>query len=1241
MKNLKKGSKANLENLFCGNSEMAERMRNFDWDNSTLGPVSNWSETLKVSIRIVLMSPNPTIIWWGEELVMLYNDAYITVAGVKHPAALGKPGAIVWPEIWDEVGPLMDGALKRGNSWFEEKRLFYIQRKNYLEETFYTYSFSPIIEENSSISAVFCSLNEDTFQILSERRLKTISQISGIPADILAYDARKKVLDIFSDNPNDIPFAMIYVIDDGNLQLYNYTVSSFNESLDEIGDLKSGKILSEYLTDDNTIKIAPIPDDLKSRLKIPLHGQLPAQIIIVPIRDVGQNLVRGYVVMGISSVLNLNEDYLEFFNLLSSQLNSVVTNMRALEFERNQSQRLKELDKAKTTFFNNISHEFRTPLTLILGPLEHLLSTSDHLNESEKEDLQIMHRSGVRLLQMVNNLLNFSQIEAGRYNTTFVPVDLPRLTFELASTFKTVMRQADLNYEVEVDQISEDIFIDIELWELIVLNLLSNAYKFTTAGSIKLRLIENACYVELHIIDTGTGIPKEEIPKLFERFYRVEQIVGRSSIGTGIGLALVAELVKLHGGTIDVISEENKGSEFIVTIPKGKEHLPSDKVRITSTDNDNLPVSKYRQFLEVESWLTRHDEESLSSLSDLPVVLLVDDNPDILRYIRRLLINEYNVFTASNGLEALEILENNIPSLILSDVMMPLMDGVELLDRVKREPRFTYVPFIFLSARAGEEDKFSGLDLGADDYLVKPFTARELKSRIKSNISNSELRREWGEKERKLLSQKEVTQVFLESILDSISDTFSYLSPEFNYVYVNKNGFINTGLSKKDFIGKNVFDVFPHLEKTTFYDNLKNSSSELTTAFFDYYDPFFHIWLRIRMFPTVEGISIFATNITNEKEFELAKEEVEKRFEVIANAAPVLIWMAGLDMNCDFFNENWLEFTGRTLEQEVGDGWIKGVHPEDLEFCIKTYTDSFNKRERFRMEYRLLNKNGEYKWILDIGVPRFTDDNKFVGYIGTCTDITDRKWAESILEQYNKELEQNVTLRTGELVKANEQLQQLTTYLHEIQEQERKLIAREIHDELGQAMAAFKIEISLLEKKLSNSKSKLKNGWLEHLISMEGALDESIKSMREIVSKLRPSLSDDIDLVQDIDKLTQDLSKRVLLPITFQSNTDVVTLEPNIAIEVYRVVQECLTNVIKHANATEVSVIVLELKDKYKFVVTDNGQGFDLTQLNNRNRFGILGIKERVQRIGAVINIISKIESGTTVELILKVLKTT
>jgi signal transduction histidine kinase len=458
--------------------------------------------------------------------------------------------------------------------------------------------------------------------------------------------------------------------------------------------------------------------------------------------------------------LALNETYRAFYDLLAAGVTTAVANARAYEEERKRAEALAEIDRAKTAFFSNVSHEFRTPLTLMLGPLEDELAERDNpLPTARRERLETAHRNSLRLLKLVNTLLDFSRIEAGRTQASYESTDLAAYTAELASVFRSAVEKTGLTLVVDCPVMPEPVYIDREMWEKIVLNLLSNAFKHTFEGGITIRLQWFGEYAELAVADTGVGIPKTELPRLFERFHRVKGTKSRTHEGTGIGLALVQELVSLHGGAVSIESEEGKGSTFTVTVKTGTAHIPFD--RLGAERALASPAARATAYVEEAlHWLpnTTPDpspsglvnvssppREAIATRGDhRPRVLWADDNADMRDYVRRLLADRYDVIAVPDGLSALAAAQEEHPDLVLTDVMMPGLDGFGLLRALRADPRTRTLPVILLSARAGEESAVEGLDSGADDYLAKPFSAQELLARVRTHVELARVRREWA-----------------------------------------------------------------------------------------------------------------------------------------------------------------------------------------------------------------------------------------------------------------------------------------------------------------------------------------------------------------------------------------------------------------------------------------------------------------------------------------------------------------
>jgi signal transduction histidine kinase len=477
--------------------------------------------------------------------------------------------------------------------------------------------------------------------------------------------------------------------------------------------------------------------------------------MLLPLARPGAPGQGGVLVLGISPRRAFDDAYRGFFELLAAQVSTAISNARAYQVERERAEKLAELDRAKTAFFNNVSHELRTPLTLILGPLDEALRDTPKVLGGAP--LEAVHRNALRLLRLVNDLLDFSRVEAGRLRSTFEPTDLPTLTAGLAGGFQSLLDSAGLRLLVDCPPMAHPILVDRAQWEKVVLNLLSNAFKFTLGGTIAVGLHARDGQIDLSVSDTGTGIPADELPKIFERFHRVEGAEGRSFEGTGIGLALVKEIARQHAGAVRVDSALGKGSTFVVTIPMRGGVPGEDGPPVAGGVPDEGRLSTYLS--EASGWGAAGslsggavvERERIPTSAGpavegaLPArILVADDNADMRAYLVRLLDDRWRTDAVVDGQAALEAIRRDPPDLVLSDVMMPRLDGVALLKALRADPKTSTIPVVLLSARVGEEAVVAGMETGADDYLVKPFSAPELMSRVGTHLALARARRAWA-----------------------------------------------------------------------------------------------------------------------------------------------------------------------------------------------------------------------------------------------------------------------------------------------------------------------------------------------------------------------------------------------------------------------------------------------------------------------------------------------------------------
>ncbi|MFP2895756.1 ATP-binding protein [Corallococcus sp. 4LFB] len=777
---------------------MAALIASLDWSKSPLGPIESWPQSLRTTVSLCLASNFPINIIWGEGHNQIYNAGYRVACGAAHPRAMGESYRVTWASAWPAVGEPFERALSGETSYLENQRMF-LERNGYPEETFFTFSLSPIRDESGKVVGLFHPVTETTATMLAERRTRALRDIADSAGQALVFDeACSLLLATLGEYAFDLPLALLYVTSPDGTKARLQGQCGAPAGAPFAPDV----IRLTDTPDDGTWPLARASEsgrveqvaDLEARFGPVVAGPYPEPLkssFVLPVRVAGVDAPLGYLVIGVSQRLPLDGSYRAFVEMLSGAVCAALGNARAYEAERRRAEALSEIDQAKTAFFSNVSHEFRTPLTLMLGPLEDLLAgLRGALPESAHGELKVVHRNALRLLKLVNALLDFSRIEASRAQAHVEPTDLSALTRDVASAFRSAIERADMRLVVDAEPLDAPVFVDREMWEKIVLNLVSNAFKFTHAGEIRVELKREGGFARLTVRDTGIGIPEAELGKVFQRFHRVQEARGRTHEGSGIGLALVHDLAKLHGGSVEVESVEGQGATFCVRVPFGNAHRAGVAA---SKEAERPPANPVRVEAFVEEalrWSVDRVEEPLPGAAALsatpaskvepgprPRVLLADDNADMRDYVRRLLSQRYDVTVVANGAEALRSARESRPDLVLSDVMMPVLDGIQLVKQLRADEALRTLPVILLSARAGEEATASGLELGADDYLTKPFAARELLARVRTQLTMAAMRLRAAEQDAHA-EQQARHQRGLEALLGARDEFLSIASHE-------------------------------------------------------------------------------------------------------------------------------------------------------------------------------------------------------------------------------------------------------------------------------------------------------------------------------------------------------------------------------------------------------------------------------------------------------------------------------
>ncbi len=1380
-----------------GGGELGQMIGRFDWSKTPLGPIKKWPQSLKTSVNLMLSSQHPIWIGWGPQAPFLYNDAYIQVLGsAKHPWALGKPVSEVWSEIWDICGPLAEKVFRNGEASFVDEVQLLMNRGDFFEETYFSFSYSPIRDESGSIGGLFCVSTEVSPKVINARRLRTLSELSANTLVQKTTEAAcNSAVNTLAKNPSDVPFALLYLIQrDGeqlNLQQARGIEAGVPELSPSVIQLAAGSgqhslwPLAEVLSTGRS-RVVPIAH--VEGFPLGMAEQRLSQAIVLPVTSPGESRPIGALIAGVNPTRRIDTEYQTFYGLVVDQVAAAIQNVRAAEAERKRMEALAELDRAKTTFFSNVSHEFRTPLTLMLGPVEDLLARSHmDLSPSTKSQLELVSRSGSRLLRLVNTLLDFSRMEAGRMQATYQATDLAAFTMDLAAAFRSATEKAGLALDLDCHPLPDPVYVDRGMWEKIVLNLVSNAFKFTFAGGINVALPKAGDNVELRVSDTGAGIPQEELGRVFDRFHRIENTRSRTHEGSGIGLALVQELVKLHGGSIHVESVLGEGSTFTVSVPLGKAHLPAD--RIGGEGLETLTTRGATPFVkEALRWLPDTDsdetleerspgiqadtEPSLNTGPDRrPCVLVVDDNADMRQYLTRMLAQRYEVRSAPDGQSALAAIRAAAPDLVLTDVMMPKLDGFGLLRELRADPTTKSVPVIVLSARAGEESRLEGMEQGADDYLIKPFSTRELLGRVQTHLQMARFR---SESEEAALQKQHQLSIALEA---SNTGTFRWSPQTGEFLALDENFKTLFGFEETDTIRRRSevmarvhpddvalvtasldacaqgadFDleyrvILPdgkirwlHDRARPLQDEQGNLSyvvgacSDVTRrkqfesealsanakfrAIFDQTTVFSGVlstdgivldanrlcldacgyqaaevlgkpfwatpwWrgsqdiqekIKTACLQAAQGARFkaefpfhWADGTERLVEFELHPirddhgrviflhptgvdisdlKRTQENYRTLADNISQFAWMANSSGWIYWFNRRWFEYTGTTLEEMQGWGWQKVLHPDHVERVTEKIKQCFAHGKVWEDTFPLRGKDGQYRWFLSRAVPIKNAHGKITRWFGTNTDITELRTAQDALraskeftEEQVRERTRELELRNVEVIQQSEQLRELSHRMLQLQDDERRHVARELHDSAGQILTALGLNLGQVASMAKQSAPQLIDG----LNETQQFVQQLSKEIRTMSYLLHPPLLDESGLPVALRWYAEGLAERSGLKITVNIPDDLGRFGSEMELMMFRLVQECLTNIHRHSGGDQADITVWSDGVHVGLEIRDNGKGIPPEKLasiqSQGGGVGIRGMRERIHPFQGTMEIESD-HSGTQISFRLPIHK--
>lgn len=621
---------------------------------------------------------------------------------------------------------------------------------------------------------------------VSSGRATDISQVLNliVQKSRKAINAEQGSILLLTPNKEN-PFKTIVRLDDSSTLRHEYHIGT-----DITGWVLENKepLIIEDLSNDK--RFLPSEEECRS-----IHS-----VLCVPIWFEGE-------ITGVMMLINkknqksFSNNDLTLFSIISVQAGQLIKNLELQEEfiqKTKESEKLQELDRIKTNFFTNISHEFRTPLTLILGPAKQIAEQTN--DEKIKTEAGFILRNAGRLNILTNQILDLSLIDAGQMKLRTSPLDLISIIRKIVSLFKYLADTKKISLKFSPHKEKLILYLDEDKIEKIIGNLISNAIKYTPeSGSINIITeakaagapnLDNSNSVEIIISDTGIGIPDDRIDKIFDRYFRVESVSSDGYEGTGIGLALVKQLVEHHKGKITAESGIGKGTKFKILLPTGKKHLSPEEISDKKTVTKKFPAETGINKELTESYIQTGISENESGIRNnriseelrnvtgskiKPLLLIVEDNPDLTKYLTGILDDYYKINLASDGISGLQKAIKKIPDLIISDIMMPEMDGIQLCRKLKSDNRTSHIPLILLTAKISFSNKLEGLETGADDYIMKPFEASELKIRIKNLLEQRKRVHNYFQKSGFLIEEDSITPADKKFLQQTISTINTYL----------------------------------------------------------------------------------------------------------------------------------------------------------------------------------------------------------------------------------------------------------------------------------------------------------------------------------------------------------------------------------------------------------------------------------------------------------------------------------
>lgn len=1198
-----------------------------DWGATALGVPASWPPALRAAAGLCLASQFPLALAWGPELIYVYNESAAGLFGSKHPWALGQRVADIWPEAMDTVGPLLESVYRSGEALRCDDQPMMLAPDGSLQEVYLSFSYSPVLGAGGAVEGVLVAFMDTSARILEERRQRTMTELASAVAHGRASDdLLALVREVLDGNARDLPFTILLEVGADGRLAPRFCTGLPAGALPAVATAAIAQLLAGCLDRSE-------PCVLDAAALTGLVGgcgpwpEQPRQMLAMPFRRGGQDAVAGVLLAGVSPRRPLDAGYRAFFDQLSGHVAHAVAIAESDAAARARAAALAELERSRSHFFSNASHELRTPLTMVLGPLGALLEDGGAgLPPEVREPVEMAYRNARRLHKLVNALMDFAHIEAGSLPLVLAPVDAGAATAEVAALFRAPLEAAGLRLVLRNALPPGELLLDREAWEKIVFNLLSNAFKFTHEGGVEVLLGRAGGWLELVVADTGIGIGEEETEWIFDRFYRSRSAAGRTSEGSGVGLALVRELARLLGGDAGVESRQGTGSRFVVRVPwhdagrQAAEGAADTPWRVLFRD-------------ELERYCLPGSSGSAAVPAPATRVAVLGQDEDLVRYIVRLLRGSCAVTPVRGCDGALAVIRAIKPDLVLLDTMLP--GCLALLRRIRSDSMLRALPVLALSARSGDEARLEALAAGADEYLAKPFSGRELITRVGAHVQMAGVRRAASEQETLLRREIAGLRHDLATVLDGTRDTVVSLDRELRVIALNDAAAAAAGQPKSLLVGAHASSLVPDLADSELERVLREAIAGRDTGAVEHYDRHAQRWQEVRCYSAPHGALLFGTDVTGrklaEQAWHQAHADLERRVDertaalhrasglltAVFDRAPGGIALSDRGGRLLRANAAYAALLGADADALAGstmDGWIEPVDMNLLRAgrgrLLKGARDSFEAELRYRCP------DGRTLWV-----------SHFVSLIGDlwngepcfvtiARDISARKRTEAENEAARHEL--------GAMYKL----------LQSVRENERKALAREVHDQLGQTLSAAKIDIKLLEDDLRDGGRAIERASiLRELGSASATIEQAIGLVRKIATELRAPELDEYGLYAAIAWQMRDFERRTRI----KCHVSFVPSRPHparaSAVALLRIFQEATTNVLRHAQARKLWVSLERRGDSLVLRVRDDGVGIARGQMRHGRSLGLQGMRERAELVGGKVLAGPLVPQGTLVSV--------